>query len=81
MASKVNVPVDLDRPDVMRQFLAQIDLALPEVVAFGDVVPTLRASGRTFTVPVIDAALDAAKIPLSERLHVKQALINHRLVR
>jgi hypothetical protein len=78
--AKVNVPVDLDRPDVMRQFLAAIDLALPEVVAFGDVVPTLRASGRVFTIPQIDDALDKAKISLGERLHIKTAMCGHRLV-
>jgi hypothetical protein len=80
MATKVNVPADLDRPKVMREFLAQIALALPMQVQVGDVEPTLRASGRTFTVPQIDAALDAAKIPLSERLHVKTAMCGHRLV-
>jgi hypothetical protein len=80
MPRQVNVPSDLDRPEVMRQFLAQIDLALPEVVAFSGVEPTLRAAGRVFTVPQIDSALDAAKIPLSERLHVKTAMIGHRLV-
>jgi hypothetical protein len=64
----------------MAGFLADIGLPLPEVVAFSGVEPTLRASGRTFTVPQIDIALDAAKIPIGERLHVKTAMIGHRLV-
>jgi hypothetical protein len=80
MASKVNVPVDLDRPKVMAGFLADIGLPLPEVVAFSGVEPTLRASGRTFTIPQIDDALDKAKISLSERLHIKTAMCGHRLV-
>jgi hypothetical protein len=44
------------------------------------VVPTLRAAGRVFTVLVVDAALDKAKVDLAARLHVKQALIAHRLL-
>jgi hypothetical protein len=77
---KILVPPDLDRPEVMRKFLADIDLELPMQVTFGGLQPTLRAAGRTFTVPAIDVALAVAEIPVAERLYVKRALINHRLV-
>jgi hypothetical protein len=44
-------------------------------------VPSLQAFGVTFSIAEVDQKLDAAKISLSDRLVIKSAMANARLLR
>jgi hypothetical protein len=80
---QIEIPRDLDRAPSLVSFLNAVGLTMPAGAGEqrGGIVPSLQAYGVSFSVAEVDQKLDAAKISLSDRLVIKSAMANARLLR
>jgi hypothetical protein len=80
---QIEIPRDLDRAPSLVSFLNAVGLTMPAGAGEqrGGIVQNLQTYGVTFSIAEVDAKLDAAKVALSDRLVVKAAMANARLLR
>jgi len=67
------VPANLD-PRTLLDTLVRLGLTVPTKLAAAAAVGDLKAGGHFFTIKEVDAALAAANVTTSDRIHIKTAM-------